>query len=215
MNSIKDMVKDSKKVVFTRFKEGELWYRTEYGFEFPVPVEDTGTATFLPEDKAMLFMRYIRKHIAFLEKAKVEHGVKSMLPGSSSVMTQKKGRYKHYQGGQYDYLGPVIQESDGTALALYRSVDTGTLFVRPEAEFFGNVVVDGKEIRRFLEDALPQPEPVHERLMDMIQELVQQSCGNDSAAITVYAEAMRLLAAEGRCRIVSEGGRRVIVEWLP
>ncbi len=74
MNSIKDMVKDDKKVVFTRFKECELWYQTECGFEFPVPVDDTGTATFLPEDKAMLFMRYIRKHIAFLEKSKIEHG---------------------------------------------------------------------------------------------------------------------------------------------
>ncbi len=74
MNSIKDMVKDNKKVVFVRFKENELWYVTECGFEFPVPVEDTGSATFLAEDKAMLFMRYIRKHIAFLEKAKADAG---------------------------------------------------------------------------------------------------------------------------------------------
>jgi hypothetical protein len=73
VNTIKDMVKDGKKVVFVRFKEGQLWYMTECGFEFPVPVDDTGTATFLPADKAMLFMRYIRKHIAFLEKAKAEH----------------------------------------------------------------------------------------------------------------------------------------------
>ncbi|WP_035193309.1 hypothetical protein [Acidithiobacillus ferrivorans] len=73
MNTIKDMVKDGRKVIFTRFKEGQLWYMTECGFEFPVPVDDTGTATFLPEDKAMLFMRYIRKYIAFLERAKAEH----------------------------------------------------------------------------------------------------------------------------------------------
>ncbi|MHB1630649.1 MAG: DUF1653 domain-containing protein [Acidithiobacillus sp.] len=124
------------------------------------------------------------------------------------------GIYTHYKGGHYHYLGQAIRESDGTTLALYRSVDTGTLFVRPETEFFGNVVVDGKEIRRFLEDAPSQHEPDRERLIDTIQELVQQSCGNDSAAITGYANAMRLLAAEGRCRIVSEGGRRVIVEWL-
>lgn len=128
---------------------------------------------------------------------------------------QVVGAYTHYKGGHYHYLGQAIQELDSTALALYRSVDTGTLFTRPETEFFGNVVVDGKDVRRFREDALSQREPDHERLMDMIQELVQQSCGNDSAAITVYADAMRLLAAEGRCRIVSEGGRRVIVEWLP
>jgi hypothetical protein len=67
------MVKDGKKVVFVRFKEDRLWYKTECGFEFPVQVADTGTAIFLPEDKAMLFMRYIRKHIAFVEKAKIEH----------------------------------------------------------------------------------------------------------------------------------------------
>lgn len=54
-----------------------------------------------------------------------------------------------------------------------------------------------------------------EALVDMIEDLVQQSCGDDSAAITAYAAAMRLLAAEGRCKIVSECGRRVIVEWLP
>jgi hypothetical protein len=72
MNSIKDMVKDGKKVTFTRFKEGELWYQTECGFDFPVPVSDTGNGTFLPVDKAMLFMRYIRKHLAVLEEAKSE-----------------------------------------------------------------------------------------------------------------------------------------------
>lgn len=75
MNSIKEMVNNDKRVTFVRFKEGNLWYQTECGFEFPVPVEDTGTATFLPEDKALLFMRYIRKHIAYLEKAKEEQSV--------------------------------------------------------------------------------------------------------------------------------------------
>ncbi len=80
MNSIKDMVKDGKKVFFVRFKEGELWYRTECGFEFPVPVDDTGTGTFLPEDKAMLFMRYIRKHLAYLDKARVEHERAGRIP---------------------------------------------------------------------------------------------------------------------------------------
>lgn len=73
MSTIKDMVKDNKVVRFTHFKENELWYETECGFQFPVPVEDTGSATFLAEDKAMLFMRYIRKHLSFLEQAKAEH----------------------------------------------------------------------------------------------------------------------------------------------
>jgi hypothetical protein len=52
---------------------GELWYTTETGFEFPVPIGDCGDGTFLSEDKAILFMRYIRKHIAYLEDAKRAH----------------------------------------------------------------------------------------------------------------------------------------------
>ena len=70
MTSIKEMVKDGKTVSFVRFKGSELWYATECGFEFPVPVADVGDATFLASDKAMLFMRYIRKHLAMLEDAK-------------------------------------------------------------------------------------------------------------------------------------------------
>lgn len=72
MTSIKDMVKDGQKVKFLFYKSHELWYVTETGFEFPVPTYDTGDGTFLAEDKAMLFMRYIRKHVKFLEEAKKE-----------------------------------------------------------------------------------------------------------------------------------------------
>ena len=64
--NIKDMIKD-KTVKFIFYKDLSLWYVTECGFEFPVPIEDTGTATFLPKDKAILFMRYIRKHIKCVE----------------------------------------------------------------------------------------------------------------------------------------------------
>jgi len=69
--SIKDMVKD-KKVTFLFYKEGELWYTTECGFEFPVPINDTGTGCFNIDDKAILFMRWIRKHLDLIEGAKAE-----------------------------------------------------------------------------------------------------------------------------------------------
>lgn len=69
-SSVKDMVKDGKQVTFSFYKGKELWYSTECGFEFPVPIEDAGDATFLAKDKAMLFMRYIRKHLAMLEEAR-------------------------------------------------------------------------------------------------------------------------------------------------
>lgn len=61
--NIKDMVKDGKRVNFCYYKHGELFYKTECGFMFPVPISDTGDGTFLAEDKAILFMRYIRKQI--------------------------------------------------------------------------------------------------------------------------------------------------------
>lgn len=68
--NIKEMVKDNKKVRFMFFRDGDCWYSTECGFEFPVPIADIGNATLLAEDKAILFMRYIRKHCAMLDKAR-------------------------------------------------------------------------------------------------------------------------------------------------
>lgn len=69
--NIKEMVKD-KKVFFVRYHKNELWYVTECGFEFPVPISDTSDAIFEKEDRALLFMRWIRKHIDYLELAKQE-----------------------------------------------------------------------------------------------------------------------------------------------
>jgi len=47
MKSIKEMVKDNKRVRFTFFRDRQLFYQTECGFEFPVPIDDIGNATFL------------------------------------------------------------------------------------------------------------------------------------------------------------------------
>lgn len=66
--SLKDMVKDNKKVNFKFYRDGNLVYETDCGLEFPVPVEDIGNATFMAQDKAILFMRYIRKHLKTLEE---------------------------------------------------------------------------------------------------------------------------------------------------
>lgn len=72
--NLKDMVKDNKKVKFQFYKDGNLWYATECGFEFPVPISDIGNATFLSEDKALLFMRYIKPQIKLIEEASFERG---------------------------------------------------------------------------------------------------------------------------------------------
>jgi hypothetical protein len=70
MTSIKDMVGGDKQVSFVRYRDGELWYATDDGFEFPVPVADIGNATFLARDKALLFMRYMRKHLEMVAQAR-------------------------------------------------------------------------------------------------------------------------------------------------
>ena len=70
MRALKEMVKNDQKVRFSFYRDGSLWYETECGFRFPVPAADVGTATFLAEDRAILFMRYIRKHLASLDEAR-------------------------------------------------------------------------------------------------------------------------------------------------
>ena len=67
MRTLKEMVLNNQKVVFTRYLDGNLYYKTTCDFEFPVPIADIGNATFYAEDKAMLFMRYIRKHLELIE----------------------------------------------------------------------------------------------------------------------------------------------------
>ncbi len=66
------MVSAGKVVKFVCFKHNELWYTTECGFEFPIHVSETPGAEFKSEDKAMFFMRWIRKHIALIKSAKEE-----------------------------------------------------------------------------------------------------------------------------------------------
>ena len=67
--TLKEMVQNNQKVAFPFYRDGQLWYVTECGFEFPVPISEAGTATFLAEDKAILFMRYIRRHMEYLKKS--------------------------------------------------------------------------------------------------------------------------------------------------
>lgn len=64
---IKDEVIDNKKVNFAFYRSGNLYYTTDSGFLFPVPISDIGEATFLAQDKAILFMRYIRKQIEAIQ----------------------------------------------------------------------------------------------------------------------------------------------------
>jgi hypothetical protein len=64
---IKTIVKDNT-VHFAKYRKGLAYYAVKVppeGVEylFPVPLEDVGDATLLATEKALLFMRYIRKAI--------------------------------------------------------------------------------------------------------------------------------------------------------
>ena len=62
--NIKDIVKDNT-VRFVRYRQGIAYYRVNVPAEgvyvFPVPLDDIGDATLELEDKAILFMRYIKR----------------------------------------------------------------------------------------------------------------------------------------------------------
>jgi len=45
--------------VFEFYRDGNLFYSVS-GFKFPVPIADAGTATFKPEEKAIMLMRWLR-----------------------------------------------------------------------------------------------------------------------------------------------------------
>lgn len=64
--NIKNLEK-GQKARFVFFRDGALFYETDNGFRFPVPANDAGSATLRAEEKAILLMRYIRKHVATIE----------------------------------------------------------------------------------------------------------------------------------------------------
>lgn len=70
-DKLKERVRGRVKFVF--FRDNALFYACDDGWEFPVPVSDTGNTqgdcpTFLAEDKGIVFMRWIRKAIESEQK---------------------------------------------------------------------------------------------------------------------------------------------------
>lgn len=66
--NVKQFVKGNSEVTFEYFRQGNFYYKVENQdtgvcYEFPVPLDDIGTATMLHTDKALVFMRWIRKSI--------------------------------------------------------------------------------------------------------------------------------------------------------
>jgi hypothetical protein len=65
---IKDFQGNQNQVHFQFYRQGHFYYAVQevYSsemYEFPVPIDDIGTATLNRTDKAITFMRWIRKAI--------------------------------------------------------------------------------------------------------------------------------------------------------
>ena len=50
-------------VKFAYFTDGSLWYETEDGWKFPIPVSDAGTGSFHAVMRGIFCMRWIRKYM--------------------------------------------------------------------------------------------------------------------------------------------------------
>lgn len=70
MTNLDKIFNDNESVRFMFFLSGKLWYRTESGFKFPVPIKGSGQSVFLNEDRAKRFYPYIKAHAEKLDKAK-------------------------------------------------------------------------------------------------------------------------------------------------
>jgi hypothetical protein len=67
--TITDHVRNNQKVHFKFYRLGTLYYETEQGLLFEVPISDTGNGVFNSEEKAINFMRWIRPQMEKNEKA--------------------------------------------------------------------------------------------------------------------------------------------------
>lgn len=72
MVNVKEHIINNQRVQFQFYRSGILFYKTEKGLLFEVPVTDTGTGVFNAEDKASFFMRWIRKQLEANEKGLLE-----------------------------------------------------------------------------------------------------------------------------------------------
>jgi hypothetical protein len=62
MRKLKDLVAPGMTATFLSARRGDLIYRIGT-FSFAVPIADMGDGEFLREDKAIFFMRWIRKQL--------------------------------------------------------------------------------------------------------------------------------------------------------
>ncbi len=59
------------------------------------------------------------------------------------------GKYRHYKGGLYEVIGLATESDTAEDMVVYKSVETGRLFVRRKDVFLSKADRDGQECSRF------------------------------------------------------------------
>ncbi len=61
------------------------------------------------------------------------------------------GRYRHYKGGEYEVVGVARHSESDEQLVVYRCLyDNNSLWVRPLSMFVEKIMIDGRELSRFV-----------------------------------------------------------------
>lgn len=68
--NMKQHVVDNQKVAYKFYQNGSLWYETEKGLLFEVPISETGNGIFNREEKAINMMKWINKQLDVNDSAK-------------------------------------------------------------------------------------------------------------------------------------------------
>ncbi|MBE6538860.1 MAG: DUF1653 domain-containing protein, partial [Ruminococcaceae bacterium] len=61
----------------------------------------------------------------------------------------KKGKYRHYKGGEYEVIDFAIDSETLEDVVLYRSLETGKIWVRPVWMFEETVCINALPVKRF------------------------------------------------------------------
>lgn len=61
MFNLKDLIKDGKTAKFKQFRLNTLYYETQEGFVFAIPIHELGESTLLAEERCASLMKWIKR----------------------------------------------------------------------------------------------------------------------------------------------------------
>jgi hypothetical protein len=130
MKNIIEIAKD-KNVSFEFLTNKYLWYKTETGLLFPVPIKECGDSSFLKKDKATLFLKYIREQLKKEIKPKT---ITLGIAGKGISFEYYRKGYAYYNIGE-GILFPILVKNN----EFLRKIEDGIKFFKEIKEFKENL----------------------------------------------------------------------------